>query len=145
MLCGAAASRWVHCASGLARALLTMGWSVSLTVPTISVVIPAFQAEAYFSERDARQRACGVSTLRTSRSSVVNDGSTDGTEDLVLRAAARDPRITLLQGSKRGPGCARAVALPRRIAWALRVLPRCGRHRERSQWFAPIDGTARAR
>ncbi len=77
--------------------------------PLVSVVIPAFNA---------------TSTLRTTLASVagqthreleilvVDDGSTDGTADLVADAASGDPRITLVgDGSNHGRSHARNAGI----------------------------------
>ena len=50
---------------------------------------------------------------------IVDDGSTDGTRDLVADRARSDPRIHLLARTKTGPGCRRGGASRAGLAWLL--------------------------
>jgi len=50
---------------------------------------------------------------------VVDDGSTDGTRELVRERAATDPRIALLERRKSGPGCRRGGASRAGLEWLL--------------------------
>jgi len=50
---------------------------------------------------------------------VVDDGSTDGTVELVRERSREDPRIVLLQRKKSGPGCRRGAATRAGVAWLL--------------------------
>jgi dolichol-phosphate mannosyltransferase len=50
---------------------------------------------------------------------VVDDGSTDGTVELVREAAARDHRIVLLQRPRGGNGCRRGSASRAGLEWLL--------------------------
>lgn len=50
---------------------------------------------------------------------IVDDGSTDGTRELVRTLASADPRIRLVEGRRLGPGCRRGRATRRGIAWLL--------------------------
>jgi dolichol-phosphate mannosyltransferase len=50
---------------------------------------------------------------------VVDDGSTDGTRDLVRERARTDPRIALLERRKSGPGCRRGGASRAGLEWLL--------------------------
>ncbi len=117
-----------------------------------SVVIPCFDSEATI------ERAVGSVLSQTHQDLevvVVDDGSTDGTGDLVLRLAAADEaargagggRVRLIRQENRGPGPARNAGLreargdaiafldaddhwmPRyleRVAWALEQFPYAG-------------------
>jgi len=74
----------------------------------ISVVIPAYNAQAYL-------RECLESVLAQSYTDweaiVVNDGSTDSTLDIALSYSARDPRIRVISTPNRGQSCARNVGI----------------------------------
>jgi dolichol-phosphate mannosyltransferase len=50
---------------------------------------------------------------------IVDDGSTDGTAELALGAAARDPRIVLLRRPRGGSGCRRGGASRAGLEWLL--------------------------
>ncbi len=50
---------------------------------------------------------------------VVDDGSTDGTRELVRERARTDPRIVLLERQKSGPGCRRGGASRAGLEWLL--------------------------
>lgn len=76
--------------------------------PAISVVIAAFNAqttlEAQLRALESQRPGVGWELL------VCDNGSTDGTADLVRRAAERMPNLRLLDASaRRGPGAARNV------------------------------------
>ena len=78
--------------------------------PLVSVIMPAFNAERFI-ERSIE------SVLDQSYNHfeliIVNDGSTDGTEELVKRFAAKDPRIRHLGQPNAGPSAARNLAIAR--------------------------------
>jgi len=50
---------------------------------------------------------------------IVDDGSTDGTRELVKERARTDPRIVLLERQKSGPGCRRGGASRAGLEWLL--------------------------
>jgi glycosyltransferase involved in cell wall biosynthesis len=68
----------------------------------ISVVVPAFQAADFVGEAVASARASGVDGLQIV---VVDDGSTDGTADVVAGLAGDD--LVLIEQANAGPAAAR--------------------------------------
>lgn len=77
--------------------------------PDVSIVIPVFNGAAWI-ERSVRsaleQQGVTLEVL------VVDDGSNDGTNEILARLARGEPRLRLLRTSQRsGPGAARNVAL----------------------------------
>jgi succinoglycan biosynthesis protein ExoO len=75
------------------------------TSPVVSIVIANYNGQAYLTD-------CLTSALRQSIEHleiiVIDDGSTDGSVDIVRQRAAADTRITLIETSGRsGPGAAR--------------------------------------
>lgn len=77
--------------------------------PLVSVVMPAFQAEAFVG--DAIASALGQ-TLAEIEVIVVDDASTDGTWDVLAAWARRDARVMpLRQPARRGPAAARNLAI----------------------------------
>ncbi len=78
--------------------------------PRVSVVIPAYQAEAFLGETLAALQA---QTLADWEAWVVDDGSTDGTAALTQALARTDGRIHLLQQPNQGPAAARNLGLNR--------------------------------
>lgn len=72
--------------------------------PLLSVVIPAFNAEQHLAEcLDSVLRQ----SLRATEVIVVDDGSTDGTAELVRQTAQEDSRVRLVHQEHAGPGVAR--------------------------------------
>jgi glycosyltransferase involved in cell wall biosynthesis len=77
--------------------------------PTASVVIPAFQADAFV---DCAIRSALDQTLAGIEVIVVDDCSTDGTWDVLMDWARRDPRVVALRQPVRGgPAAARNAAI----------------------------------
>ena len=73
-------------------------WCVRM--PKISVVIPAFNEEKHI-------RAGALEKIEADEIIVVNDGSTDNTEEAIKKAMSRDERITLISYEQnRGKGYA---------------------------------------
>jgi hypothetical protein len=87
--------------------------------PLVSVVIPMFNARATIGRALESLQA---QTLAQWGALVVDDGSTDGSSDVVRGMAQEDPRITLLHQSNRGPGAARNAAIDRADGWFIQFL-----------------------
>lgn len=74
---------------------------MSLTEPpTISVVIPAYNAEKTLG---AAVRSLQAQTFQDWEAVVADDGSSDGTVELALKAASADPRIRVLTAAAEVP------------------------------------------
>ena len=75
---------------------------------SVTVVIPACNAERYL-----RSAAMSVleQTHRTLTLVIVNDGSSDGTQDVAERIAASDPRVHVILTANRGRACARNIGV----------------------------------
>ena len=73
-------------------------------------IMPAYNAEAWI---EGSVRSVLDQTDRDLRLFVVNDGSTDGTEAILMRLAAEDERLTPLTVPNGGPAKARNLALER--------------------------------
>ena len=77
--------------------------------PQLSVVIPAYNSARYIEECLAsvfEQEDCPPFEVV-----VTNDGSTDGTGDLLSRIADHEPRLRVITSSNCGPGHARNLAV----------------------------------
>jgi succinoglycan biosynthesis protein ExoO len=82
---------------------------ISGGVAKVSILIPAWRAELFVGQAIASARA---QTLADIKIIVVNDCSPDDTSGAVRRAAAGDPRVTLLEHPvNQGPAAARNTAL----------------------------------
>ena len=77
---------------------------------SLTLIMAAWNAETYI-ERSVKSVL--NQTYRDLELIVVNDGSTDGTEALLSRMAAADPRLCPLTTVNGGPGKARNLALER--------------------------------
>ncbi|HKK97729.1 MAG TPA: glycosyltransferase family 2 protein [Marivita sp.] len=73
-------------------------------MPTFSIVIPCFNAEATLR---ATLDSLLAQTFADFEVICVDDGSTDATRDIVLKAQAIDPRVTLARNPGKGPSDAR--------------------------------------
>jgi glycosyltransferase involved in cell wall biosynthesis len=72
--------------------------------PTLSVVIPCYNERGTIHACLARVLECGIEPLEVI---VVDDGSSDGTRDLLTRGPALDPRVrVVLHGKNGGKGAA---------------------------------------
>ena len=76
--------------------------------PVLSVVVPAYNVEAYIGEC---LDSLLDSTLRTLEVIVVDDGSTDATHDIARKYAHRDPRVKVFRQTNSGQGIARNVGV----------------------------------
>jgi glycosyltransferase involved in cell wall biosynthesis len=70
----------------------------------ISVVIPAYNSEKYI--RQTLQSVCDQ-TVNDWECVVVDDGSTDGTPQIIREMARKDDRIRMIEQSNAGPAAAR--------------------------------------
>lgn len=86
-------------------------WGLSVDTPELSILMPVFN-EAPTVER-ALEQVLAVEFPVETEVIVVDDGSTDGSDEL-LRRAARAPQVTLLRhGRNHGKGAAVRTALDR--------------------------------
>lgn len=79
-----------------------------MSAPLVSVIVPAFNAEAFVGRTLASLRA---QTFRDFEVVVVDDGSTDGTAAIVETVARADPRFRLIRQPNAGVAAARNRAL----------------------------------
>lgn len=78
-----------------------------MTAPSLSIVIPAYNENAAIGETLATVSEYFGGTGLSYEVLVVDDGSTDGTAEVVLAAAAKDPAIRIVrQPQNRGKGAA---------------------------------------
>jgi len=75
-----------------------------MTSPTVTVIVPAFNAAAHLGRTLASLRA---QTFRDFEAVVIDDGSTDGTAALAAEVAAKDPRFRLIRQANGGVAAAR--------------------------------------
>lgn len=80
----------------------------SADLPLVSVIIPAFNAEATIEETLLSALA---QTYRAIEIIVVDDGSADSTARIVAALAARDPRLRLIGTANGGASRARNIAI----------------------------------
>ena len=79
---------------------------MTVTTVQISVVVPAFNEAANIESTISRLRAYLDGEQLSWELIVVDDGSSDDTAALVRAVAARDPRIRIILGSRKGKGAA---------------------------------------
>jgi glycosyltransferase involved in cell wall biosynthesis len=77
-------------------------------MPAVSVIMPAYDVEPYVGDAVASVLAQTVADFEVI---VVDDGSKDGTADVVAQLAARDSRVRLVQQPNRGLAGARNTAM----------------------------------
>ena len=85
-------------------------WVISSEIqcPKISVIIPAYNAEAYLAET---LDSVLNQNLRDIEIVCIDDGSTDGTLELACEYASRDHRISVLKQTNQGQSTARNVGI----------------------------------
>ncbi len=94
---------------------------MSTSLPLISVIVPAYNAEAFISET---LESVLAQTYRNIEVLVVNDGSQDRTAAIVHVFAQRDSRIRLFQQSNQGVAAARNLAIQNaRVSTLRRLMP----------------------
>ena len=76
--------------------------------PTVSIVIPCYNGEATIGEtlQSIQQQA-----FQDWEAIAVNDGSTDGSADLIRQHQVSDSRIQLIEQENQGPSAARNLGL----------------------------------
>lgn len=88
-------------------------------MPAVSVIMPAYNVEAFIGE--AIQSVLDQ-TMGDLELIIVDDGATDGTYAAAVRAAAGDPRVTIVRQQNRGLSAARNVALRHTTAPVIALL-----------------------
>jgi glycosyltransferase involved in cell wall biosynthesis len=73
-------------------------------MPAVSVIIPLYNKAAYI---ERALSAVFAQSLTDIEIIVVNDGSSDGSDEIVHRHAGRDSRLRLVSQANAGPGAAR--------------------------------------
>jgi glycosyltransferase involved in cell wall biosynthesis len=94
--------------------------SSNSNLPLVSVIIPAYNAEAFISET---LKSVLAQTYQNIEVLVVDDGSQDRTSEIVESFAANDSRIKLLRQSNQGATAARNLAI----------------EKSKGEFIAPID------
>ena len=96
------------------------GGKLASCQPLVSVIMPVYNAEAYIAHT---LNSVISQTYKNIEVIVVDDGSCDGTAQIVETIARRDARITLLRRSNLGVAAARNLAI----------------QKSRGEYIAPID------
>ena len=128
-------------------------------MPRVAIIIPAYNAAATLHETLASALA---QTFTDFEVIVVSDGSIDGTAELVIDAAGRDPRIRLIEQGNAGVAAARNAAIedsdsafiapldaddlwhPQKLALQVgRFDAASARTGLVYNWYHPIDGSGR--
>lgn len=76
--------------------------------PLVSIITPAYNRARFLPETLDSVLGQSVTDIECI---VVDDGSTDGTKDIMMRYCARDPRVRYLRQENRGPSAARNYGL----------------------------------
>ena len=76
--------------------------------PLVSVIIPVYQAEKFLTECVESVRKQDYSELEIV---LVNDGSTDRSNQMCEELAAADPRIRVIHQNNKGSGAARNAGI----------------------------------
>jgi glycosyltransferase involved in cell wall biosynthesis len=82
--------------------------AIAAAMPSVSAIIPARDAEATLGQTLDSLLA---QTVPDWEAVVVDDGSVDGTAEVALAYAARDPRVRLLRARAGGAAAARNAGL----------------------------------
>ena len=91
--------------------------------PLVSVIIPVYQAEKFLTECVESVRKQDYSELEIV---LVNDGSTDRSNQMCEELAAADPRIRVIHQNNKGSGAARNAGI-KRSNRKISSLPGCRR------------------
>jgi teichuronic acid biosynthesis glycosyltransferase TuaG len=81
---------------------------MSITDNTIYIITPAYNAQKYIGEAI---KSVQMQTYSDWQMLIVDDGSEDGTAEVVTQFAAQDPRIKLIRQENSGPALARQAGL----------------------------------
>lgn len=76
--------------------------------PKVSVIIPVYNTAAYV--RQAVESIC-FQTLKEIEIIIINDGSTDGSREIIQQLQSEEPRIQLYEQENRGQSVARNVGM----------------------------------
>lgn len=77
--------------------------------PKVSVIIPVYNTAPYLHEA---LESITMQTLKELEIIIVNDGSTDGSGEIIREAARKDERIKVYEQENQGLSCARNVGIP---------------------------------
>lgn len=83
---------------------------INKSCPLVAVIVPAYNAQSYI---ESSMRSILRQSYENFRLIVVNDGSTDTTEEILFRLAAEDSRLEVITVPNGGPANARNIALDR--------------------------------
>jgi len=88
-------------------------------MPKVSIVVPAYNAQNFIIET---LKSLSAQTFEDFEIIVINDGSSDKTDKLVLNYSRKDPRVKLFSQINKGPAAARNVGFKKAkggyVIWA---------------------------
>ncbi len=96
-----------------------VGGDVPPSTPVVTVVMPLFNDERYVAEA---LDSIIAQTFPDFEVIVVDDGSSDGSPEIVAGYAARDARVRLMRQANAGPAAARNAAIAEARGWAIAFL-----------------------